>query len=71
MTGTELMARIAALVPSPRHPLVRYQGVFAPGHAWRRLVVPKPPARRPNKLVRVTARVPREPDFTEADDFEA
>ena len=40
--------------------------VFAPGHSWRRLVVPKPPTRRP-KLVRVTARVTPEPELTEAD----
>jgi len=66
MTGPELMARIAALVPSPRHPLLRYHGVFAPGHCWRRLVVPQPRRRRA-KLVRVTARVPTEPELGERD----
>jgi hypothetical protein len=45
MTGTELLARIAALVPPPRFPLVRYHGCFAPAHIWRRSVVPKPPPR--------------------------
>ena len=56
MTGTELMARIAALVPPPRYPLVRYHGCFAPAHTWRRLVVPRPPeprakaARRPTTV---------------------
>ena len=66
MTGPELIARIAALVPSPRHPLLRYHGVFAPNHAWRRLVVPKPRRRR-TKLVRVTARVPTEPEHAARD----
>ena len=66
MTGPELMARIAALVPSPRHPLLRYHGVFAPGHSWRRLLVPQPRRRRA-KLVRVTARVPTEPELGERD----
>jgi hypothetical protein len=46
MTGPELMARIAALVPPPHYPLVRYQGVFAGGHHMRRRVVPKPPLSR-------------------------
>jgi hypothetical protein len=45
MTGTELLARIAALVAPPRYPLVRYHGWFAPAHMWRRSVVPKPPRR--------------------------
>ena len=31
MTGTELLARIAALVPPPRYPLVRYHGCFRAG----------------------------------------
>jgi len=42
MTPVELLARLAALVPPPRHPLVRFHGVFAPRSAWRRDVVPKP-----------------------------
>ena len=46
MTGTELLARIAALVPPPRYPLVRYHGCFAPAHIWRRSVVPEPPPPR-------------------------
>ncbi len=49
MTATELIARLAALVPPPRYPLVRYHGVFAPAHTWRRRVVPRPPEpRRPS-----------------------
>jgi hypothetical protein len=31
----EFMARLAALVPPPRRPLVRYHGVFAPHSPWR------------------------------------
>ena len=45
MTGAELMARIAALVPPPRFPLLRYSGVFSAAHSWRRLIVPGPTER--------------------------
>jgi hypothetical protein len=31
----ELLARLAGLVPSPRHPLVRFHGVLAPHTCWR------------------------------------
>ena len=40
MDPTTFLARLAALVPPPRHPLVRFHGVFAPHSAWRRKVVP-------------------------------
>ncbi len=40
MTPMECMARLAALVPPPRYPLVRYVGVLAPASKLRRLVVP-------------------------------
>jgi hypothetical protein len=43
MTPLELLARLAALVPPPRHPLVRFHGAFAPRSSWRELVVPQPP----------------------------
>ena len=46
MTPVELLARLAALVPPPRHPLVRFHGAFAPRSSWRRDVVPKPPIER-------------------------
>jgi Putative transposase len=42
MTSMELLARLAALIPPPRHPLVGYSGVIAPRSAWRKDVVPKP-----------------------------
>ncbi len=42
MTPLDFIARLAALVPPPRHPLVRFHGVFAPRSSWRREVVPKP-----------------------------
>jgi hypothetical protein len=41
MDPTTFLARVAALVPPPRHPLVRFHGVFAPHSAWRRKVVPE------------------------------
>ncbi len=44
MTPMEFMARLAALVPPPRTPLVRYHGVLAPNSPWRVAVVPPPVA---------------------------
>jgi hypothetical protein len=32
-------SRAAALVPPPRHPLVRFYGVWAPHHRWRNRIV--------------------------------
>jgi hypothetical protein len=43
MTGLELIARLAALVPPPRFPLLRYFGVLAAHSPWRSSVVPRPP----------------------------
>jgi Putative transposase len=42
MTPLELMARLSALIPPPRYPLVRFHGVLGPRSAWRKDVVPKP-----------------------------
>jgi hypothetical protein len=39
MTPMQFMARLAALVPPPRHPLVRFYGMWAPHSRWRSLVV--------------------------------
>ncbi|XXX36671.1 transposase [Sorangium sp. So ce117] len=35
MNPMEFMARLAALIPPPKIPLVRYHGVFAPRSSWR------------------------------------
>jgi hypothetical protein len=40
MTPMEFMRRLAALVPPPRCPLIRFHGVFGPHSSWRSLVVP-------------------------------
>jgi hypothetical protein len=40
MTPLQFMARIAALVPPPRCPSIRFHGVFAPHSSWRKAVVP-------------------------------
>lgn len=40
MTPIDLLARIAALIPPPRHPLLRYFGVFGPHSSWRKVCVP-------------------------------
>jgi hypothetical protein len=42
MTPLELLARLSAIIPPPRFPLVRYHGVLAPNSPWRKDVVPKP-----------------------------
>jgi|LAHR01.1.fsa_nt_gb hypothetical protein len=47
MTPVELLARLAALVPPPRFPLLRYFGVFAANSPWRSAVVPRPPDTAP------------------------
>ncbi|MBI5515102.1 MAG: transposase [Deltaproteobacteria bacterium] len=47
MTPLEFLARVAALIPPPRHPLTRYHGVLAPNSSWRAAVVPARPTARP------------------------
>ena len=42
MTPVEFLARLAALVPPPRYPLVRYSGVLGPGAKLRARIVPNP-----------------------------
>ena len=42
MTPLEFLARLSAIVPPPRYPLVRYHGVLGPRSRWRALVVPRP-----------------------------
>jgi hypothetical protein len=41
-----LLARLASLIPPPRHPLVRYFGVLSSASKWRQHVVPQVPAHR-------------------------
>ena len=42
----EFMARLAALVPTPRVNLTRYHGVFAPNHRLREQITPARRGRR-------------------------
>ncbi|MCH2107968.1 MAG: transposase [Polyangiaceae bacterium] len=35
MSPEQFLARLCALIPPPRHPLVRFHGVFAPASKWR------------------------------------
>ena len=37
----DFLSKLAALIPRPRHNLVRYHGVFAPNAKIRKLIVPK------------------------------
>ena len=43
MTPLETLARLAAIVPPPRYPLLRFHGVVAARHRRRARVVPRPP----------------------------
>ena len=45
---SELMARLAVLIPRPRVNLLLYYGVLAPRAAWRREIVPSAPASVPD-----------------------
>ena len=52
MTPLEFLARLAAIVPPPRFPLLRYAGVLAPASKWRSSVVPRapePPESKPRR----------------------
>ena len=46
----DFLSKLAALVPRPRHNLVRYHGVFAPNAKIRKLVVPKNNKRLAKKI---------------------
>ena len=61
MTPVECLARLAAIVPPPRYPLLRLHGVLAPRHAFRARVVPHPPATRPSCTPATHQRGKREP----------
>jgi len=41
MEPVQFLARLASLVPPPRHPLVRYVGVLSSASRWRKHVVPR------------------------------
>lgn len=43
MEPYQFLARLCALIPPPRHPLIRFHGVLAPNSAWRKAVVPQHP----------------------------
>ena len=40
MEPHQFLARLCALIPPPRHPLIRFHGVFGPASKWRAEVVP-------------------------------
>jgi hypothetical protein len=62
MTPLEFLARLASLIPPPRHPLVRFHGAFAPRSSWRKLVVPKPrPSTSPPRHSHANSSEPKPP----------
>jgi hypothetical protein len=48
----QFLARLASLIPPPRHPLVRYFGVLSSASKWRPHVVPAVPAHRSQRSQR-------------------
>ena len=44
MTPVDALGCLAAIVPPPRYPLLRFHGVVAPRHRWRARIVPQPPS---------------------------
>ena len=44
LAPTELLRKLATLIPPPRHHLVRFHGCFASNAKWRKEIVPAPPA---------------------------
>jgi len=63
VSGQELMARLALLVPPPRVHGTRYFGCFAPRSKFRRLIVPAPPpALLPTTTPEVACGVERDGD---------
>ena len=59
MRPIDFLARIAAIIPPPRHPLLRYFGVFGPHSSWRKLCVP---AVADSKLTEPTTSTSHSPD---------
>ncbi|HIG42302.1 MAG TPA: hypothetical protein EYQ14_17445 [Gammaproteobacteria bacterium] len=46
----DFLSKLAALVPGPRHNLVRYHGILAPNAKIRKPIVPKKSIRSIKKL---------------------
>ena len=63
MTPVECIARLCALVPPPRYPLTRFDGVLAPRAKLRPRIVPKLPGSAPRACSSASSRLPdqREP----------
>jgi len=61
---TELLRRLATLVPPPRAHLVRYHGVFAPASRWRSQVIPPLPEKTPLSSAPSCASTPARPKHT-------
>jgi len=58
LTPEQALARISALVPPPRYPLVRFAGVLAPGSSWRADVVPHGPLASSTPVGTTTKKAP-------------
>ncbi|MBN4059063.1 transposase [Endomicrobium sp. AH-315-J14] len=54
MTPLQFLARVCALIPPPRHPLLRFYGVFAPNSSWRADVVPSSDVASPPVIAKLS-----------------
>ena len=70
MTPLEFLARLAAIVPPPKFPLLRYAGVLAPASKWRSDVVPRAPEAKPCGKVPEEKEHAARSDMTKASDAE-
>jgi hypothetical protein len=71
MTPLEMMARLAAIIPPPRFPLVRFHGVLGPRSSWRKDVVPRPRGSTVCTRDEAKQREPRRPRLGRGDDGSA
>lgn len=62
MAPVEFLTRLAALIPPPKFPLVRYHGVLAPNSKWREDVVTRLSAEQRAELRQQEGRVHRKPE---------
>ncbi len=61
LTPLAFLARLCALIPPPRHPLIRFHGLFAPHSALRAQAVRHAPLHKPEPLPPPATPSPSEP----------
>jgi len=64
LSPSELVERLSAIIPPPRANTIIYRGVLAGNSAWRKEVIPKPPADR--RVARAAVKLARGSRINEA-----